>query len=136
MFDFPWWGCNLEYITISFWELFAFDIHLNDFAGGQHWLSSLYVYQTYTDCVSNEFWYVNIPDRTVGHGIPYDFIVFFLWIYKHIRWFQIKRVWFCRFYYKNSYLEIRKSLFMPKHSQYCIVFRVYIYFSTKIAIFH
>ena len=53
-----------------------------------------------------------------------------LYLVKSIRSFQIKWDWFCWLYYKNSYLEIRKSnfyvLYVKKHTKFCS-FRIYIF---------
>ena len=38
----------------------------------------LYLYQTFTDCVSNQCWYVKMPDVTASYGMPLNFITAFL----------------------------------------------------------
>ena len=55
-------------------------------------------------------------------------------IFTHIRLFQIKRDWFCRLYYQDSYLETRKSnffLYVKKFTIFCS----FVFF-TKTVIFY
>ena len=38
----------------------------------------LYLFQTFTDCIFNQYWYVKIPDETASYGMPLNFMTFFV----------------------------------------------------------
>ena len=42
----------------------------------------LYFHQTFTNCVSNQYLYVNMPDVTASYGMPPNFITFFVNLHK------------------------------------------------------
>ena len=49
-------------IFIHFWRTFMSEL--------------LYLHQTFTDCVSNQYWYVKMSDMTSSYGTLLDFIAF------------------------------------------------------------
>ena len=53
-------------IFIHFWQPFISEL--------------LYIHQTFTDCISNQYWYVkmsDVSDETANYGMPTNFITFF-----------------------------------------------------------
>ena len=90
----------------------------------------LYLHQTFTDYVSNQYWYVKMPDVPASYGTPFDFIAFFK-VFSYI--IDEHSCLNCLIFTKNSYIvttiHVCSIVFSPIfHRLYDVIFNQYTHF--------
>ena len=68
----------MQDVTASYGMPFDFIVFLSIFVHFCRPFMSelLYLHQTFTDCISNQYLYVKISDLTASYGMPLNFIPF------------------------------------------------------------